>query len=291
MLYNHSINVFRHIYSKRCVMNYLKRFTDFCGVFAAFAALVYVMGQFLIYRPRKEELGMLEKLKLFLSDTNAKNYKAYVVMILLLAISVVVGRIFDRLPFVCLSVSFLPLAQILFMYAEGGLYERPMLYVALALIHTSGNILYALSLDKGDGRRRAFLCVNAFGAVISVAAFYMWKRSKELFLMKELSAEEIEAMSDVDLELFEGVGESSIEFFFVIALMAGLTVLVSIILRDLYYIDAILCAVPFGYAVFLFAKEEVEAFAGVTFIILSVYLIFRVLVLLSEPMRKAKVRG
>ncbi len=269
-------------------MKYLKRFTDFCGGFAAFSAIIYFIGQFLGYKPESTD-GMLEKLKSFISRENTKNFKAYIIMIGLLVISVVVSRIFERLPFVGLSVSFMPLLWTVFMLASNWLYERPMLYVALAILHTVGNIIYAVSLDREDGKRRGFLCVNVAGGIFGVLCLFVWRRSQKLAAIT-MTDEEFEKLSDIDTEIFEGIEGESASLLLIIGIALLVTVLVSVILRDLYYIDVILCAIPFVYSVKVFFFEELTVFGGMVFAATAMYFIFRVMILLSEPMRADKKR-
>ena len=268
-------------------MKYLKGFTDFCGGFSAFCAAVYAMGQFMMYDSDNYE-GMIEKFKYFFSADYSKNFKAYLIMISLLVISVAVGRIFDRFPFICLSVSLLPLLWTLFMFASNWLYDRPMLYVILAAVHMAGNVIHALMLDKTDGKRRAFLCVNVCGGLFGAMCIGVWKRIETLGSLT-LTDKEIKALSDIDTEIYKGLDSGSEKLLLIIGITILATVLISVILRDLYFIDVILCALPFIYSVKVFFAEELTVFGGLVFTATAIYFIFRIMVLISEPMRKKKI--
>ncbi len=267
-------------------MNYIKRFTDFCGGFSAFCAIVYAFGQFMSYEP-SGDTGIIEKFKHFFFGNYPRNFNAYLVMITLLVVSVAVGCIFERFPFVSLSVSFLPFLWTLFMFASGWLYDRPMLYLILATVHMAGNIIYALSLDKADGKRRAFLCVNVAGGLFGALCLFVWRKLEKMKSL-EFSEEELEEMSDIDLEIFEGLESESAKLLLIIGIALLVTVALSVILRDLYYVDVILCALPFLYSVKVFFTEELTVFGGLVFAATAIYFIFRVLLMLSEPMRKSK---
>ena len=269
-------------------MKYLKRFTDFCGGFAAVCAAIYAMGQFIMYTPA-DNIGTVEKVKHFFFGNYTRNFNAYVVMIALLAVSVTVGVIFERFPFVSLSVSIFPLLWIMFMLASGWLYERPMLFVGLSIVHTAGSVLYALSLDKEDGKRRAFLCVNAFGGIIGALCLVVWRKCNEMANMT-FTDDEVRELSDIDAEIYEGLEGDSAKLLLIIGAIILATVLVSVLLRDLYYIDVILCSVPLVYSIKVFFTETLTVFGGLVFAASVVYFVFRVLIMLSEPMRKPKVK-
>ena len=269
-------------------MKYLKRFTDFCGGFAAFAAIIYSVGQFIMYNP-SDEMGTIEKVKHFFFGDYSRNFNAYVIMISLFTVSVVLGVIFERFPFVSLSVSMLPLLWTLFMFASGWLYEKPMLYVILALIHSSGSIIYAVLLDRAYGKRRAFWCVNAVGTLIGVLCLAVWRRSAVLGTA-DFTEDELRELSDIDNEIFIGLEDGSAKILLIIGVMLFVTVLVSILLRDIYYIDVILCAVPCVYSLRAFFTEELTVFGGVAFSVVAIYFVMRVFIMLSEPMRSEKLK-
>lgn len=269
-------------------MKYLKRFTDFCGGFAAFCAIVYSMGQFIMYTPA-DEISTVEKFKHFFFGNYTKNFNAYVVMISLFVISLVVGVIFERFPFVSLSVSLLPLMWTLFMFASGWLYERPMLYVILALVHMSGSIIYAVLLDRVDSKRRAFWCVNVFGTLLGALCLAAWRKS-EIMRSMTFKDDEILDFSDIDNEIFIGLADDSAKLLLIIGVLLLVTVIVSLLLRDLYYIDVILCAVPCIYSLRAFFTEELTTFGGVVFSAVAVYFVMRIFIMLSEPMRVKKLK-
>ena len=91
-------------------MSYFKRFTNFCGGFVAFAALLHLIGEYMTFKPTDAE-GTLGKLKEFLDVEQAANYRGYAIMLALFVLSVIAGRIFEKLPYISLAVSLLPLYQ------------------------------------------------------------------------------------------------------------------------------------------------------------------------------------
>jgi hypothetical protein len=175
------------------------------------------------------------------------------------------------------------------MFASGWLYERPMLYVALGFIHMAGSIIYAVSLDKDDAKRRAFWCVNAVGTLVGTLCIVVWRKSSILENAK-FTDDQIRELSDIDAEIFNGLESDSAKVLLVIGVMMLVTVLVSVVMRDLYYIDVILCAVPCIYSLWAFFTEVLTVFGGVVFTAVAAYFVMRIFIMISEPMRKPKVK-
>ena len=263
-------------------MSYFKRFTDFCAGFTAFHAIIYLLGQFMSFNPADAE-GIKEKLKLFLAKDAAKDHRAYVILIALLIFSVAVSLIFERLPYIGFAVSLLPISQILLMYVDKKLYEQPMLYVILGILHVSGNILYSLSLDKADKKRRAFICTTVFGVAIFSAALWLKKHTEELLMLEDDAISELGVKDKLILLETEN---SAHTILFKIGVIVLCTVLLSIILRDIYFIDVIASAVPFGYTLYLISFEKLTLFAPIALAVTFFYFVCRILLLTSEPMAK-----
>lgn len=265
-------------------MSYFKRFTDFCAGFTAFYAIIYVFGQFMQYNPADAE-GTKEKLKLFFSKENYRDYRAFLILIILLIVSVVAGRIFERMPYISLAVSILPMVQIMLIYSDDKLSDRPMLYILLGLIHVSGNILHAISLDKADGKRRAFICANICGICAALLGIWVWRKAKQLSLLDDAAVSEL-GVRDHAILLGAENDEHSILLKISVIILA--TVVLSLILRDIYFIDVISSAVPFLYVLYLFSTEKLTLFAQTAFVVTLLYFAYRILILISEPMAKRK---
>ena len=147
-------------------MSYFKRFTNFCGGFVAFAAILHLIGAYMSFEAIEAE-GTLGKLKEFLDVKQDGNFRGYAIMALLFLLSAALGRIFERLPYVTLAVSLFPLYQTVELYSSGALVNFPSLYLILSIFHALGNIVYALALDRADGKRRAFVSAAVLGTMIS----------------------------------------------------------------------------------------------------------------------------
>ncbi len=261
-------------------MSYFKRFTNFCAGFTAFHAIIYLVGQFMSFNPAGNP-SMLEKLKLFLANDHPKSHREYIALIFLLIFSAVVGRIFERMPYISMAVSILPLIKIIIMFCDGKLFDRPMLYVLLGLLHTSGNIAYAISLDKYDGKRRANLCAHIFGASAFAMALWLKLRADKLAELEEAARA---GLGDLDLSILAGAENGLDSLLFKLGLFVLISVAVSIILRDVYFVDTILALFPFGFCVYLITAGKLTLFPAIVLAVTFLYFAFRLLVFVAEPM-------
>lgn len=267
-------------------MNYFKRFSDFCAIFAIFAATIYTLRKFMSFNPANAE-GMKEKLKLFFSKDYVRDYRAYLLLVILLAVSVTVGILLERFPYVGFAASLAPMLQILLMLGNGKLYESPMLYVILGIAHVMGSIVHALYLDRADGKRRAFICVNLGGITLSAFGLWVWRIAEQLALLGAIPDEEsIAELGAFDSAILLGIESGAPSLIINITAMIFVGVAISLLLRDIYFIDAIIAAIPFGYSVYLVAAEKLLLFPLPIILITLIYLIFRLLVLVCEPMSK-----
>lgn len=263
-------------------MNYFKKFSDFCAVFAISAAAVYTLRKFMSFNPADTE-GITEKLKLFFSKDYFRDYRAYLVLIMLLTASLIVGVVLERFPYVGFTLSLVPMLQILLMFGDGKLYERPMLYVILGITHVLGNIVHSLYLDRADGKRRGFICVNLAGISLSTLGFWVWRRAGQLSLLDEEAAAELGSR---DAAILLGVEDGAQSIILKLSIIILISVVISIVLRDVYFIDAIIAAIPFAYSAHLVAREKLHLFPLAIIFITFSYLIFRLLILICEPMSK-----
>lgn len=263
-------------------MNYFKRFTNFCGGFVAFAATLHLIGEYMSFKlPEDAEMS---KLKTFISAERPEEYRGYLIMIALFVLSVIAGRIFERLPYVTLAASLFPLYQAVNLFSRGKIEKFPSLYLILAILHTAGSIVHAISLDKRDGKRRGFVCANLLGAMIFAGGYWVWKRAEKLMLFEEPVT--VENLGNVEVRLATAALDDVHGIILRIAVMIAVCTVISLILRDIYFIDAILAAVPLVYAINkVLIRGTLTVFGELTLVLLALYFITRVALVVFEPMR------
>ena len=269
-------------------MNYFKKFTDFCGGFLAFAAIMYLIKEFSAFA-KGEKLETIEKLKLFFDPKEVADYRGFLILILLLAVSVVAGRIFHRLPYISFAVSLLPFFQAINLYSMGkiGDEDRPMLYVIFASIHTLGNVIHAVYLDTTDGKHRGFVCAGICGGAITGFGVWLWFFSKKVALYEDPFS--MMDIGKLEMRISVAAKEGFQRFILDIALIVAVTVIISLLLRDVYFIDAALALVPFIYSIrIVLMKNELPIFGELMLGLTLFYFVSRLMLVAFEPMREMK---
>lgn len=265
-------------------MRYFKRFTDFCAGFSAFMVAIRLFGKFMGYNPEKAE-GMTDKFKLFFATDNLGRHRDQLLLVVFLIVSLVVSRVFERLPYITMAVSVLPLVQTFFIFADKRFFEYSWLYIIFAVLHTAGILVYAIKLDRYDGKRRAFWAVNVFGVCIAAYVIPIVRRMAEFV---DIDARDKAKLLPFESKLQIGIENGADKILIKIALMIVIATLISIILRDIYFIDTALAIVPFIYSLYVFSTKALKVFALECFLLTSVYFVFRISIMLFEPMRTKK---
>lgn len=264
-------------------MSYFKRFTDFCGGFIAFAAVLHLIGEYMTFKLPEEDIAS-GKLRTFLDAERAENYRGYVIMVALFALSVLVSVIFERLPYVTLAISLLPLYQTVDLFSNGKFERFSILYLLLAVLHTAGSIIHALVLDKSDGKRRGFICAGMLGVMMSAGGVWVWRKAGELLVYEDPFT--VEGLSRTELQIATAAKDGVHALVLNVAVMIAASVVLSLILRDIYFIDAILSAVPLFYAVNkALLHGQLVLFEEFILILCALYFVTRVAIVAFEPMR------
>lgn len=269
-------------------MSYFKRFTDFCGGFVAFAAVLHLIGEYMTFKLPEDEFTS-GKLKVFLDAERTEGYRGYVIMVALFVLSVLVGRVFERLPYVTLAVSVLPLYQTVNLFSNGKFERFSILYLLLAILHTAGSIIQALVLDKNDGKRRGFVCAGVLGVMMLAGGVWVWRKAGDLLVYDDPFT--VESLSKTELQIATAAQDGVHALVLKIAVMIAVSVVLSLILRDIYFIDAILSVIPLVYAVNkALIHGQLVLFEEFILILCTLYFATRVALVAFEPMRADKKR-
>ena len=108
--------------------------------------------------------------------------------------------------------------------------------------------------------------------------FFIWKRAEAISVSEPLDLVDINIF---DLEIFDNLGSMNIRVFFVLAsVYLGLAV-VSLVLRDIYFIDAILSAVPFAVTAYMWSAGTLTMHSELAVTVAAVYFAVRLISALS----------
>ena len=272
-------------------MSYFKKFTDLLAGVVIFITSVLLIAGYMEYTPPKPEdvieegLEVKSKLENFLFVQKGNDYRQYVILIGLLILSIAVSRIFKKIPAVSFSFSALPLCQALGMFRNLLIYEYEGLIIVLCALHAVGTFFDAVFLDKTDGKKRTFAAAAIWGAVSGAACFaarklcFFSEDYRARFLAEELL--EDEAKLERTLKIFgfriltEGPeGEEKVITTIMVLLIVS--VVVSLMLRGVYFVDVITAAIPFAYGIYCWHAEKLVCAPMLVLVPLAIYFFARV---------------
>ena len=254
-------------------MKYCKRVTDFFAGFTAFSAIMYLFCEYMKYNFNDIE-STTDKLKHFFSHEPTKDYRFYLSLIALLILSCVVSIVFDKFPVVTLAVSALPMIQIIAMFDADKIYDRPMLYILPTAIHMGGCLFECIRRDRIDRKRRAAIATDLLALTVILFCIYVFHIVKTLpeLEFKDLNFFEHSLYyiyKDIDLTVFKNV-----------AICYAVLAVIRLILRDLYYVDAILSVIPFVLIMRAWYTEGIPVFATSLVMLSVTYMIARFSIML-----------
>ena len=229
-------------------MSYFRIFTEFCAGISVFAALMFVLRQYLEYNFKDVE-STKEKLKIFF-DPSARDYRGYVLLAALLILAIIVSLIFKRAPEISFFFSALPLFCVIYLYDAGKLYERPMLFFCLSIVQIAGNLYDSLKLSS-KGRKYSPIFTSFFASLIPLLCciLMIWRKA-------EVVAIPSEKLYPFDVEILRNIDSVDVTLFKNIAIMYGIILLISIILRGVHFIDLSLSLVPLVFVIYKQATES-----------------------------------
>lgn len=245
-------------------MGYLKSFSDLSGGIAAFFATVFLFGKYMEIDPTKVSEGK-SKLEWFFSSDNTNEYRQYLILIGLIALTIAAGIIFKKLPAVSLGLSVLPVCQAMAMLYRGQFYEFAYFYVAVCALMFCGHLYEAVSTDKESGRSQAVIATRVIGglgavlAIVSIIASKMATKFSEPMIDDALYEANSKIMSDLKpfgFLLSSAAPEKEVSVLIFLAVAFAVCVIVSLLLRRIYFIDALLAFVPFVLSVSAFHEEN-----------------------------------
>jgi hypothetical protein len=196
----------------------------------------------------KPEIGekLPSKLEQFLKPDASADYSMLIPLIVILILSVLVGVIFRRLPYLCFAFSLFPATHVALMLYKGVLYNEVALVLILVALHVLGNLVECIERDKEDGKHRLSIAAkisSGFGASLCFYAIYLSKGT----LPKEEKA--IEALTHLARDMLTAAKPLDIEIISNLFWMFAILLVISLILYNVYFIDAVAALVPAIYAI------------------------------------------
>ena len=244
-------------------MSYFKKFTDFCAGVAAFVAGVFFIRKYMVFKPKEppESLASIStdtagetleavtekfpgKLEQFLTPDSYNDYTLLLPLIFFLLLSALLGRVFARLPYVCFAISLIPATLIAYMYEHDMLKEQIGMFLILGALHVIGNFAECLIRDREDGRHRASIAAKISSAAGAFFCYYvMWQGA-------QTPPEDTKEIGHIQHRILFEMTEADVEIMTKLGAMFLILLAVSLILYNVYFIDAILALVPAIYVMY-----------------------------------------
>lgn len=268
-------------------MSLFKKFTDFCAGIAAFVAGLFLLQKYMVFTPLTdaeyirwlsdeikygketavdETVTAPSKISQFFTPEiiNEYDYRLLFILIITLVISILIGRIFKRLPYVCFFFSIIPAVEITYLFTQQRLYTQIGLFLICGMLHVAGNVVECILRDKEDGRHR--LWVSSRIAILFPIAFCLLCTK----IADRIPLEEIGKKLPIFSELaFKLTKPENMEIVTKIGWIYFMIFIVTTLLYNVYFVDAILTAIPVGYTVYLL-YSEILTFNPAIFVLLAV---------------------
>ncbi|MBO7310456.1 MAG: hypothetical protein J6U86_03585 [Clostridia bacterium] len=251
-------------------MSYFKRFGDFCSGFAAFAGVIYLISRFISADYGEEPLTLVEKIKLFFDKDMLPMYYLMMILTVSFLLSVVFGRIFARASFISIFFCIPPVIISVCFHTMQVIEERPMLYIVLSLVAFVSAVVDCILSDRANGKHRAAYAGSVVSLAFSAYCILLARKYSELVAV---SGDEEYVMWVFESHLLKGGTDIDVKMLYVLAAVYASLAVISFILRDIYFIDAVLAIPPAVYLIYtwgagrlLVIPETIVTFAVLVFV-------------------------
>ena len=258
-------------------MSTFKKFANGCAGFAVFSAIMECFCQFMTVSPDEVE-SMKEKILLFFSPDNPKDYRGHVILCLWIVLGLVLSVVFRKAPYLGFLATLVPFGYGWLIFSEGKLYSRPILIPLLLTIWVAGAVYDCVCADRERPRGIGLILGNC--ASLAPAAFCGWV----LFSSSRMGETLSEKQGLVETVLFRAVqDEKDFQIYTTVALLYVGCILISLLCFQLYFVDGVLSLIPMCYVIFHWYADSFPVF-GTVLVILSVLCsLVRLSVMLTCP--------
>ena len=259
-------------------MSLFKKFTDFCAGVAAFIGGLFIIQKYMAFKPKtdeeyiqwitknpdysKEYVSTIThapgKFSQFTTPALTKNadYRPLILLVLLFIVAIIISRVLKKYPYVCFGASLLPAILVAYLTFQKTLHTQPGLFLTLSLLFVLGNLVECMIQDKADGGHRLWIASRISMAVPAFACLCFG------LIPMIISKDDVNRDLIAFPELLFGVTSPVLEMLIVAGIMFTTLLLITSLLYNVYFVDAILSAVPLGYIIFVLYGEKFTAFTA-----------------------------
>ena len=240
-------------------MSYFKRFTDLCAGIAAFCASVFFIVKYMNFTPDTSE-NAPSKLSQFIDPSAKVDYTMLLPLIFILLISMVIGFSLKKFPFICFPFSVVCTLYVSFMLEKLVLYELGGIMVILCSLHVIGNLVDCAMRDKQDGKHRLSATAKMSSLMGAMLCFFILRLSKSPL------PEDTSKLTLFEKDVLINTKELDVEIITTLLWLFLALLAISILLYNVYFIDAILSIVPAVYATHAMVSGNLSVASSVFFV-------------------------
>lgn len=258
-------------------MSTFRKFTNCCAGFAVFIALMECFTQFMTVSP-DELTSMKEKLLLFFSSENSKDYTGHLILILWILLSLIVSLLFRKKPYVGFAAVTVPFVWSWILFFDGRLYHRAYLIPLLLTLCVAGAVFDCIAMDRRAPKSRGFLVSNLSAATpVLLCAWILYQKAT-------VEKTPPEQMGLLEGDVFRALSDGkSFEIYQAVILLYLISILISVLFFELYYIDGVVSLIPAGYTIYHFYAGHFPLFGEVMALIALLSVTVRLSVMFCCP--------
>ena len=258
-------------------MSIFKKFANGCAGFVIFTAVMETFCQFMTVSPDEVE-SMKERILLFFTPDNYKDYRGYVILSLWVALGLVLSLLFRKLPVIGFFATLPAFAYGWLLLSEDKFYSRPILMPLLLSIWVAGSLFDCVQKDRQRPHGLGLWVGN--GAAAAPALFCGWI----LFSASRLGETLSERKGLVETLLFRAVqSEKDFSIYTTVAILFLGSILISLLCFQLYFVDGVLSLIPACYVTYHWMAGDFPVFGAVVAILSLLCAAVRITVMLTCP--------
>ncbi len=244
-------------------MKMIKKFGDFFPLLAAVSAWIHLLTKFFPFSPL-EETSLFGKLLAFFSPATKDDYFSFLIMSGLFFAVFLLAKLLPRFGSVHVAAALLPLGWSLFLLQAENLGDRPMLYVICAILYLICAFVDCLLKDREDDGNRALLAARLCSILTALFALLVYIRFRS-----------VETIPPEEWNFFDrAIGSAwqsgaSPSAYWRLALMYSLITVIGFLLKDLYFVEALIHLIPTVFVMMRWHSGALAAY-GATLSALSV---------------------
>ena len=251
-------------------MSLFKKFTDFCAGIAAFVGGLFLLQKYMTFKPLtdseyahllsydvkynnvtldEEMIKAPSKIKQFFTPELVSDfdYRMLAILIVTLMLSVIVGIIFRKLPYVCFFFSLVPAVITTYVFTQNALFTQIGLFLIFGALHVAGNLFECVIRDREDGKHRVWLCAK-ISTLFPAAFCLLCTKLTDKIVIDENINDKLPIFKEIAKTLTK---PENMELVTKIGWMFLIIFVVTTLFYNVYFIDVILSAIPVGYTVHL----------------------------------------